>query len=251
MTATIDDVDALTMLKGYECLNLTTFRKSGTPVVTTVWFALEAGKLYIWTAQDSGKVKRIRNNPLVSVAPSSHMGKARGPAIAAVARILSPGEQETPERPLLLADDFPRGQRAGAFTRHLDFPVAGKATRALDPLNLVLLEEEFDALGDARDDLVLPLVNAGHVDRGLGVGLAETDAPLRRLLRDLERMGVFEERFGRDAAPVEAGSSERGLALDDGDAKAELRCANGGDVPAGAGPDHYDVKRVSHPAKCT
>ena len=98
MTATIDVVDALTMLKGFECLNLTTFRKSGTPVVTTVWFALEAGKLYIWTAQDSGKVKRIRNNPLVSVAPSSHMGKARGPAIAAVARILSPGEQETPER---------------------------------------------------------------------------------------------------------------------------------------------------------
>ena len=98
MTPTIDTVDALTMLKGFECLNLTTFRKSGAPVVTTVWFALDAGKLYIWTALQSGKVKRIRNNPLVSVAPSSHMGKARGPAIEAVARILDPSEQETPER---------------------------------------------------------------------------------------------------------------------------------------------------------
>jgi PPOX class probable F420-dependent enzyme len=98
MTPTIDTVDALTTLQGFECLNLTSFRKNGTPVVTTVWFALDAGKLYIWTAQDSGKVKRIRNNSLVSVAPSSHTGKVRGPAIAAVARILASSEQKTPER---------------------------------------------------------------------------------------------------------------------------------------------------------
>jgi PPOX class probable F420-dependent enzyme len=98
MTHAIDTVDALIGLKDFHCLNLTTFRKSGIPVVTTVWFALEAGKLYIWTVRDSGKIKRIRNNPLVSVAPSSHMGKPRGPAIAAVARILSPWEQETAQR---------------------------------------------------------------------------------------------------------------------------------------------------------
>ena len=98
MTPTIETVDALTTLRGFECLNLTSFRKNGTPVVTTVWFALDTGKLYIWTAQDSGKVKRIRNNSLISVAPSSHMGKVRGPAIAAVARILAPSEQATPER---------------------------------------------------------------------------------------------------------------------------------------------------------
>lgn len=98
MTQTIDTVDALIRLKDFQCLNLTTFRKSGIPVVTTVWFALDAGKLYIWTALDSGKVKRIRNNPLTSITPSSHLGKARGPAIAAVARILSPWEQEAAER---------------------------------------------------------------------------------------------------------------------------------------------------------
>jgi uncharacterized protein len=98
MTQTIDTMDALVKLRDFHCLNLTTFRKSGAPVVTTVWFALDAGKLYIWTAQDSGKVKRIRNNPLVQIAPSSHLGKARGPAIAAIARILSPWEQETAQR---------------------------------------------------------------------------------------------------------------------------------------------------------
>ena len=98
MIQTIDTVDALVALSDFDCLNLTTFRKTGVPVVTTVWFALDAGKLYIWTARDSGKVKRIRNNPLVSVAPSSHMGKARGPAIEAVARILDSSEEEVPER---------------------------------------------------------------------------------------------------------------------------------------------------------
>jgi len=98
MTQAIDTVDALIRLRDFDCLNLTTFRKSGVPVVTTVWFALDAGKLYIWTAQDSGKVKRIRNNPLVQIAPSSHLGKARGPAIAAVARLLPPWEQETAQR---------------------------------------------------------------------------------------------------------------------------------------------------------
>ena len=98
MIPTIDTVDALVTLRDFECLNLTTFRKSGVPVVTTVWFAIGAGKLYIWTAQDSGKVKRIHNNPIVSVAPSSHMGKSRGPAIEAVARILAPSEEATAER---------------------------------------------------------------------------------------------------------------------------------------------------------
>ena len=98
MIPTIDTIDTLIGLKGFHCLNLTTFRKSGIPVATTVWFVLDDGKLYIWTAQDSGKVKRIRNNPLVSVAPSSHLGKARGPAIAAIARVLPAWEQETAQR---------------------------------------------------------------------------------------------------------------------------------------------------------
>jgi uncharacterized protein len=98
MTQTIDTVDALIRLRDFHFLNLTTLRKSGVPVVTTVWFALDAGKLYIWTAQDSGKVKRIRRYPLVWVAPSSHLGKARGPASAAIARILLPEEQGTAQR---------------------------------------------------------------------------------------------------------------------------------------------------------
>jgi PPOX class probable F420-dependent enzyme len=53
-------------LTGYECVCLTTFRKNGEAVPTPVWFAESDGKLYIYTANSSGKVKRIRNNASVS-----------------------------------------------------------------------------------------------------------------------------------------------------------------------------------------
>jgi PPOX class probable F420-dependent enzyme len=90
--------EASTLLQGYQCLNLTTFRTNGTPVVTTVWFALTNNKIYVWTAKQSGKVKRIRNNPTVEIAPSTHLGQPRGPAIEASARILSVGEQHVAEQ---------------------------------------------------------------------------------------------------------------------------------------------------------
>ena len=86
------------ILQGYQCLNLITFRKNGTPVVTTVWFAQANNKIYVWTAKKSGKVKRIRNNPAVEIAPSTHLGQPRGPVIKASARILSALEQHVAEQ---------------------------------------------------------------------------------------------------------------------------------------------------------
>ena len=86
-------VGALTGLKGYRFLNLTTFRKSGVPVVTTVLFAVANDKIYVWTTKDSGKVKRLRNNASVRIAPSTRLGRPLGPIAAATARILSSAEQ--------------------------------------------------------------------------------------------------------------------------------------------------------------
>jgi PPOX class probable F420-dependent enzyme len=87
-----------TLLQGYQCLNLTTFRKNDMPVVTTVWFALANNKIYVWTAKKSGKVKRICSNPAVELAPSTHLGQSRGPAMKASARILSALEQPVAEQ---------------------------------------------------------------------------------------------------------------------------------------------------------
>lgn len=73
-------------------LCLTTVRKSGVGVATPVWFAERDGKLYVRTRIESGKSKRIRNNPTVKVAPCTIRGKVIGPEFSAKARIL-PREQ--------------------------------------------------------------------------------------------------------------------------------------------------------------
>lgn len=75
---------------GQKYLNLTSFRKNGTGVPTPLWFAEENGKLYMMTRSDSGKYKRIRNNPEVRIAPSTMRGKISGPEFAARVRILPP-----------------------------------------------------------------------------------------------------------------------------------------------------------------
>ncbi len=71
-------------------ISLATFRKNGTAVPTPVWFAERDGKLYVMTRSDSGKSKRIRNNPQVRIAPSTMRGTITGPEFPATARILPP-----------------------------------------------------------------------------------------------------------------------------------------------------------------
>jgi uncharacterized protein len=80
-------------VQGKRYISLTTFRKNGGGVATPVWFGQDGDKLYVMTRSDMGKVKRIRNNPQVRVAPSTIRGKVTGPEFAAVARILPHEEQ--------------------------------------------------------------------------------------------------------------------------------------------------------------
>jgi PPOX class probable F420-dependent enzyme len=55
---------------------LTTFRKNGEGVATPVWIvALPDGTAGFTTEVDSGKVKRIRNNPSATLQPCSLRGK--------------------------------------------------------------------------------------------------------------------------------------------------------------------------------
>ena len=77
-------------------ISLTTFRRSGQPVSTPVWFVEDSGKLYVRTEAQAGKVKRLRNNPQVEVAPCTSRGKATGPAVKTLWRILNPSEEPRP-----------------------------------------------------------------------------------------------------------------------------------------------------------
>jgi PPOX class probable F420-dependent enzyme len=79
-------------IHGRKYICLTTFRKSGAAVPTPVWFGEDNGKLYVMTRSDSGKYKRIRNNPQVQIAPCTMRGKIKGPQFPATVRILPPEE---------------------------------------------------------------------------------------------------------------------------------------------------------------
>jgi PPOX class probable F420-dependent enzyme len=86
--------------EGHKYLNLETFRKSGEGVRTPIWFAAEratsadspAPKLYVYTVGNAGKVKRIRNNPRVRIAPCDMRGKLLGEWVEARAEIVTGAE---------------------------------------------------------------------------------------------------------------------------------------------------------------
>ncbi len=74
-------------LAGGRYVRLSTFRKGGVAVPTPVWFARLGENLYVVTGRNTGKVKRIRNNPGVAVAPSDFRGRPKGPDMRAVAGV--------------------------------------------------------------------------------------------------------------------------------------------------------------------
>lgn len=78
-------------LEGHKYVNLTTFRKSGEAVSTPLWFVTVDGHVYMTTPPGSGKMKRIRNDPRVLLAPSNATGKPRGESIEGVARPIEGG----------------------------------------------------------------------------------------------------------------------------------------------------------------
>ena len=83
-------------------ISITTFRRDGSPVATPVWVVAEGGRLYVWTGAQTGKAKRSRNHPAVTVAPCTARGTPTGPAVEARAQIV-PSASRPQVWPLLLA----------------------------------------------------------------------------------------------------------------------------------------------------
>ncbi len=90
--------DRIAQFANAKYLSLETFRKNGAGVRTPVWFAADPNPpngvmtFYVYTLPDSGKVKRIRNNPKLRIAPCNMRGDVRGAWIDARARFCSPDE---------------------------------------------------------------------------------------------------------------------------------------------------------------
>ncbi len=92
--------DPWASLKREKYINLTTFRKNGTAVRTPVWFAELNGHVVVYTVDNSGKVKRIRNNGRVELAASDARGNIRGPKLQGTARIMPAAQAQHLEEAL-------------------------------------------------------------------------------------------------------------------------------------------------------
>jgi PPOX class probable F420-dependent enzyme len=86
-------------LRGHKYGLVVTFKRDGGGVPTPVWFGLDdEGRLYFRTGAEVAKVKRIRNQPRVLVAPCTVRGKPLGPSVEGRARVLDAADKEHAER---------------------------------------------------------------------------------------------------------------------------------------------------------
>jgi uncharacterized protein len=70
-------------------VSLATYRRNGVEVKTPVWIGELAGRYYMFSAGDAGKVKRIRATPRVRLAACDIRGNVRSNWIEGRARIVS------------------------------------------------------------------------------------------------------------------------------------------------------------------
>jgi PPOX class probable F420-dependent enzyme len=88
----------LSHLTGEKYISLETYRKDGQGVRTPVWFVEEdngegSSVVYVRTSDDTGKYKRVRNNPSVQIAPCDMRGGVKGKWVKGKARIASEEEK--------------------------------------------------------------------------------------------------------------------------------------------------------------
>lgn len=90
--------DPFAYIYSHHFIQLTTYRKTGVGVPTPVGFAPQAGKLYVTTPAAASKLKRIRNNGHVMLAPCKYKGEILGESVEGRARILAPEERSIAEQ---------------------------------------------------------------------------------------------------------------------------------------------------------
>jgi PPOX class probable F420-dependent enzyme len=88
---TVTDIPGLDVLDDEPFVSLSTFRRSGDPVATTVWIVREGDALYVTTGEGTGKVRRVRRDPRVSMRPCSRLGRiaADAPSVTGIAEIFT------------------------------------------------------------------------------------------------------------------------------------------------------------------
>lgn len=94
----------MTDLADEKYVAFTTFRKDGTAKPTPVWVAdVGDGRLGFTTASSSWKVKRLRNDPHVTLQPSDSKGKVRAGTTAVSGTAVASADDFDRVWPLILA----------------------------------------------------------------------------------------------------------------------------------------------------
>jgi len=107
--AEADPTGRLEDLRGHKFCVLVTYRKSGEPVPSPLWFGTGDGELYFQTGATAAKIRRIERNPEVRVAPATSRGKPLSAPFLGTARRV-PAEEE-PEAERWLRANYGFGRR--------------------------------------------------------------------------------------------------------------------------------------------
>lgn len=110
-------------------ISLTTFKRDGTPVSTPVWVTSDDGRrLLVWSGAKTWKVRRLRRDPRVLVAPSTFKGRETGERIAARGRVIQhPGIDE------LLRQKYGWHKRVLDFVNRRSTPSSWTTIEIVDP----------------------------------------------------------------------------------------------------------------------
>ena len=91
---------SLDAIIGVKTILLTTYKRDGTAVPTAVSVAFDGGRAYFRTYDRAGKVKRLRRDPHVEIAPATLRGETTGPGAPARAVLLEAGPARVAARAL-------------------------------------------------------------------------------------------------------------------------------------------------------
>ena len=84
----------LNEIESEKYISLETYRKNNQPVRTPVWFVIKNDLIYVVTRDQTGKVKRLRNNQQVKIATCTIRGKVTGQWMSGTAKILTEETQD-------------------------------------------------------------------------------------------------------------------------------------------------------------
>jgi uncharacterized protein len=79
------------VLAAQKFVSLTTYKKNGDAVATPMWVGRDGDHLFVWTPADSAKIKRVRNDPRVTLVPCGRFGKPNNDAepVAGTAEVIT------------------------------------------------------------------------------------------------------------------------------------------------------------------